>query len=415
MPSFHQQNTHMFIFLLKMNIWVFCVQNIIVTLHHVQYLQKNEHEPMAYDRTKPFNDLPCLPPANDVENDVEILKKLVVSSRALATVNSSIQRLPNPLMLVNTIALQEARTSTEIENIFTTEDALYKAVSDNMQEDKSNIATKEVLRYREALWTGHGLINRKDKIELSSVIGIVRQIKDSPIGLRSPQSLTVIRRGESEFRSGEVIYTPPRGEHILETLMENLLDYLNDDEKYPTDPLLKMCIAHYQFEAIHPFTDGNGRTGRILNLLYLVHKGLLTQPALYLSKYIILNKDDYYYNLGTVTQRKSWKVWILFMLDAVEKTALLTSQLIDSILAQMEATLSYGRTKIKWYNKEVNELLFSQPYIKPKLIGDLLNISSRTTLTKYFSELVNEKILSPVKDGKELYYINNDLLNILSN
>jgi Fic family protein len=368
---------------------------------------------MAYDRSKPFNDLPPLPPNPEIENDTDILKKLVSASRALATVNSSIMRLPNPLMLVNTIALQEAKASTAIENIFTTEDALYKAVSDTLQEDKANVATKEVLRYREALWAGYQLIKEDGHIDLESIIGIFRQIKNTSSGLRSPASLTVIQRGQSEFRPGEIIYTPPRGTGILEQLMDNLLSYLNDDKKYPTDPLLKMCFAHYQFEAIHPFPDGNGRTGRILNLLYLVHTGLLNQPVLYLSKYIIVNKDDYYYNLGIVTQRGSWKPWILYMLEAVEKTAQLTSRLIDSILAQMEATLAHAKGQIKWYNKEVNELIFSQPYIKPKLIGNQLNVTSRTTLTKYFNELVDAKILSPVKDGKELFYVNDDLIRIL--
>jgi Fic family protein len=368
---------------------------------------------MAYDRSKPFNDLPLLPPNSAIENDVDILKKLVTASRALAAVNSSIERLPNPLMLVNTIALQEAKASTAIENIFTTEDALYRAVSDTVQEDKANVATKEVLRYREALWTGYQLIKEDNHIDLDSIIGVFRQVKNSSAGLRSPASLTVIQRGQSEFRSGEVIYTPPRGPGILEQLMANLLDYLNDEQRYPTDPLLKMCFAHYQFEAIHPFPDGNGRTGRILNLLYLVHAGLLNQPVLYLSKYIIVNKDDYYYNLGIVTQRGSWKDWMLYMLEAVEKTAQLTTQLINSILSQMEATLAHAKSQIKWYNKEVNELIFSQPYIKPRLIGDQLNITSRTTLTKYFNELVDAKILSPVKDGKELFYVNDDLIRIL--
>lgn len=368
---------------------------------------------MAYDRTKPFNDLPLLPPGSGIENDVEILKKLVTASRALAAVNSSIMRLPNPLMLVNTIALQEAKASTAIENIFTTEDALYKAVSDTLQEDKANIATREVLRYREALWTGYQLIKEDNIINLESILGIFRQIKNTSSGLRSPASLTIIQRCQSEFRSGEVIYTPPRGAGILEKLMDNLLTYLNDDQQYTTDPLLKMCFALYQFEAIHPFPDGNGRTGRILNLLYLVHAGLLNQPVLYLSKYIIVNKDDYYYNLGIVTQRGSWKPWILYMLDAVEKTAQLTSQLINSILAQMDSTLVHAKASIKWYNKEINELIFSQPYIKPKFIGDQLNITSRTTLTKYFNELVDAKILSPIKDGKELFYVNDDLIRIL--
>lgn len=368
---------------------------------------------MAYDRTKPFNDLPLLPPGSDIENDVDILKKLVTASRALAAVNSSIIRLPNPLMLVNTIALQEAKASAAIENIFTTEDALYKAVSDTVQEDKANIATKEVLRYREALWTGYKLIKEDNHIDLESILGIFRQIKNTSSGLRSPASLAIIQRGQSEFRSGEVIYTPPRGTGVLEKLMDNLLAYLNDDQKYPTDPLLKMCFAHYQFESIHPFPDGNGRTGRILNLLYLVHAGLLNQPVLYLSKYIIVNKDDYYYNLGIVTQLGSSKPWMLYMLDAVEKTAQLTSQLINSILAQMDSTLAHAKDSIKWYNKEVNELIFSQPYIKPKFIGDQLNITSRTTLTKYFNELVDAKILSPIKDGKELFYVNDDLIRIL--
>jgi Fic family protein len=368
---------------------------------------------MAYDRQEPFNDLPLLPPGAEIENDVEVLKKLVTASRALAAVNSSILRLPNPLMLVNTIALQEAKASTAIENIFTTEDALYKAVSDTLQEEKADIGTKEVLRYREALWTGYQLIKKENHISLESILGVFRQIKNTSSGLRSPASLTIIQRGQSEFRSGEVIYTPPRGSGILEKLMDNLLSYLNDEQIYQTDPLLKMCFAHYQFEAIHPFPDGNGRTGRILNLLYLVHAGLLNLPVLYLSKYIIVNKDDYYYNLGIITQRGTWKPWVLYMLEAVEKTSELTSRLINSILAQMDSTLIHAKGQIKWYDKEVNELIFSQPYIKPKLIGEQLNITSRTTLTKYFNELVAAKILSPVKDGKELFYINDDLIRIL--
>ena len=199
----------------------------------------------------------------------------------------------------------------------------------------------------------------------------------------------------------------------MESKMANLIEYLNDDIKYPSDPLIKMCISHYQFEAIHPFSDGNGRTGRILNLLYLVNKGLLEQPVLYLSKYILINKDDYYYHLGVVTQRNSWKPWILYMLNAVEKTALLTNQLILSIISQMEATLLHAKTRIKWYTQEANEAIFSQPYIKPKILGDILGITSRTTLTKYFNELVDAKILSVSKEGKYVFYINNDLLQIL--
>jgi len=368
---------------------------------------------MAYDRNFPFNNLPLLPPPADIENDVGILRKLVSASRALASVNTSVLRLPNPFMLVNTIALQEAKTSTEIENIFTTEDELYKAISDSVQEDNANTATKEVLRYREALWEGHRLVNERNVIDMDCIIGVFRQVKNTSGGIRPPQSLTTIKRGQSEFRAGEIVYTPPRGVGLIENLMDNLLDYLNDDEKYPADPLLKMCFAHYQFEAIHPFQDGNGRTGRILNLLYLVNKGLLSQPILYLSKYIIVNKDDYYYKLGTVTQRGAWKEWVLYMLDAIENTALLTNNLINEILNQMNETLEYGKSKLKWYNKEINENIFSQPYLKPRVIGALIERSSRTTLSKYMTDLLKLKILSSQKDGKEVYYLNDDLIRIL--
>ena len=373
----------------------------------------DEPEQMAYDRSKPFNELPLLPPQKAVEEDIDVLKKLVTAARALASTNSNIHRLPNPTMLVNTIALQEAQTSTAIENIFTTEDELYKAVSETVREEHMTPGTKEVLRYREALWEGFNLIKENGKIDMDCILRTFRQIKDSTAGLRPPQTLTVIRRGQSEFRSGEIIYTPPRGAGVIEAKLDNMISYLNDDGKYPTDPLLKMCIAHYQFEAIHPFSDGNGRTGRILNLLYLVDKGLLEQPVLYLSKYIMVHKDDYYHHLSGVTQRGSWKPWILYMLEAVEKTAELTNQLVISIINQMEATLAHGRSKIKWYNKEVNELIFSQPYIRPKLVGDLLGVTSRTTLTKYFGELVEAGILGYAKDGRDVYYINNDLIQIL--
>jgi Fic family protein len=387
------------------------VHNFSLFCTCVHFIENFEH--MAYDRSKPFNSLPLLPPLNNIENDVDILKKLVISSRALATANSNVLRLPNPAMLINTISLQEAKASSAIENIFTTEDELYKAVSDSVKEDSANAPTKEVLRYREALWEGYRQLKIKGNIDLEGITAIFKQVKNTSGGIRPPQSLTVIQRGQSEFRSGEVIYTPPRGPGIIENLMENLIDYLNDDQRYNIDPLLKMAIGHYQFEAIHPFPDGNGRTGRILNLLYLVNKGLLDQPVLYLSKYIIVNKDDYYYNLGLVSQRGSWKPWILFMLEAVEKTAQLTNQLIESILAQMGSTLEYARHRIKWYNKEVNELLFSQPYLKPHSLGEKLQLSSRTTLTKYFAELTEAGILRPMRDGKEIFYINDDLIRIL--
>ncbi len=367
-----------------------------------------------YDRSLPYNDLPFLPPPPEINDDSDILRKLVSASRALASVNINVMRLPNPYMLVNTIALQEAKTSTEIENILTAEDELYKAISDEKGEGKTDASTKEVLRYREALWAGFHAMRETKILNLESILSIFRQVKNTTSGIRSPQANVVIKRGQSEFRPVEVIYTPPRGQDLLERLMENLISYLNDNDNYPSDPLVKMCVSHYQFEAIHPFQDGNGRTGRILNLLYLVHTGLLNQPVLYLSKYIIVNKSDYYYNIQAVTQLGSWKKWILFMLDAIEKTSVLTNNLITEILEQMHSSLTYARSKIKWYSKEVNEAIYSQPYIKPVIIGKVLGKSSRTTQSKLMEELVNAKILSPRKYGSEVYYLNDDLIRILA-
>jgi Fic family protein len=364
-----------------------------------------------FDRINPYNQLPLLPPPDVIDHD--ILMKWGYASRALAELNKNILRLPNPTMLVNTITLQEAKSSSAIENIFTTEDDLYKAVSDTIREETANANIKEILRYREALWAGYYDVLEKGKIDTDSIIKIYQQVKNTTQGIRPPQSQVVIRRGESEFRSGEVIYTPPRGKGIVEEKMNNLIQYLNDHKIYETDPLLKMAIAHYQFEAIHPFSDGNGRTGRILNLLYLVDQKLLSYPVLYLSKYIIENKDNYYYNLGAVTQAKSWKGWIIYMLDGVERTAKHTNRIIDETINQMAATLEYAKNELKWYNKEINETLFSQPYIRPKVIGSKLGITSRTTLTKYVSELERLGIVSKVQDGKEVYYVNNDLIRIL--
>jgi Fic family protein len=365
-----------------------------------------------FDRTIPFNQLPLLPPDKDII-DKEVLLKWGYASRNLAELNKNLLRLPNPNMLINTISLQEARSSSEIENIFTTQDELYRAVSDSVKEGNSSPAVKEVLHYREALWAGYNLIKEKNKISLETIISIYQQIKNTTQGLRSPQSQVVIRKGNSELLPGEIIYTPPRGDGVLKPYMENLIAFLNDNTASNLDPLLKMAIGHYQFEAIHPFSDGNGRTGRIINLLFLVDQRLLSQPILYLSKYIIENKTDYYYSLSSVTQRGDWKNWLLFMLDAVQNTSLVSNQLIDEIISQMATTLAYGKDKFKWYTKEVNEAIFSQPYIKPAILAKILNRTSRTTLTGYMQELTKLGILSPMKDGKEVYYLNNDLIRIL--
>lgn len=365
---------------------------------------------VKFDRNIPYNDLPNLPPSQHII-DKEVLMKWGLASRALAELNKNILRIPNPTMLVNTIALQEAQSSTAIENIFTTEDELYKAVSDTVREENSNPATKEVLRYREALWQGYHTLVKKAVFDKTIAVKIFQKIKQTTQGIRPPQSQVVIKRGESNLRPGEIIYTPPRGAGIVQQKIDNLFEFLNTDNDF--DPLLKMAIAHYQFEAIHPFTDGNGRTGRILNLLYLVDQKLLSHPVLYLSKYIISHKADYYHLLSGVTQRQVWKPWLLYILDGVENTARHTNQKIDEILAQMDATYAYTQKELKWYTLELNQALFSQPYIKQKLVGEITGATSRTTLTKYMQQLVELGVLSANEDGREVFYVNNDLLRIL--
>lgn len=369
---------------------------------------------IKFDRNIPYNQLPLLPLSSEII-DKEILAKWGFASRSLAELKRNILRLPNPGMLINTISLQEAKSSSEIENIFTTNDELYKAISDKIKEENANLSTKEVLHYRESLWAGYSDLMKNESFSLNSIISIYQRVKNTNTGIRPPQSQVVIRRGNSELKPGEIIYTPPRGSGIVEEKMNNLIEYLNNDSISNEDPLIKMAIAHYQFEAIHPFSDGNGRTGRIINLLYLVKTGLLSQPVLYLSKFIIDKKDDYYFLLAGVTQKNAWKPWILFMLTAIEQTAANTNQRIDEIVNQMDATLEYGKKELKWYSKEVNEILFSQPYVKPVSIGKAIGRSSRTTLTKYMSDLTNKKILSQKQDGKEVYFINNDLVRILEN
>jgi Fic family protein len=370
----------------------------------------NKLNKVKFDRNIPYNNLPNLPPSEDII-DKEVLIKWGLASRALAGLNKNILRIPNPLMLINTISLQEAQSSTAIENIFTTEDELYKAVSDTMKEESANVATKEVLRYREALWGGYSTLIKKQKFDKYVAIKIFQQIKNTKQGIRPSQSQVVIKRGQSEFKPGEIVYTPPRGDGIVEKKIDNLFEFLSSSNSF--DPLLKMAIAHYQFEAIHPFTDGNGRTGRILNLLYLVDQKLLSHPVLYLSKYIMGNKEDYYNHLSGVTQRQAWKPWLMYMLSAVENTAHLTNQKIDEILIQMSETHKHTQKKLKWYSMELNQALFSQPYIKQKLVGQITGVTSRTTLTKYMHHLVELGVLSANEEGREVYYLNNDLIRIL--
>lgn len=366
---------------------------------------------IPFDRNKPYNTLPLLPPPEEKIMTIEILKALNKANKALAELKGLAKKLPNQSMLVNTIAIREAKTSTAIENIFTTDDKLYKALSGN--ETNMEPTTKEVLRYRQALWEGFKTVKNKKTVTIDMMIKLYREIKQLKDGIRPPQTETVIMKRGSGPLGGSIVYTPPRGQKIIEQKLKNLVEFLNNDEKYNYDPLLKMAIAHYQFEAIHPFRDGNGRTGRILNILLMVQKDLLDFPILYLSSYIILHKEEYYANLNKVTSQRNWNRWILYMLSATEETALYTIKKITEIDRLFDKTLALVRKKHPAMKKEIVEKIFEQPYISPRA---LLSKDTRSvnTAKKYLKQLEKLKIVAPEKVGKEIIYLNIDLFNLLS-
>jgi Fic family protein len=370
-------------------------------------------ENIQYDKQTPFNQLPLLPPPEDRFLTIRVLTELAKAHRALGKLDGISLRLPNPDMLVNTISLREAKSSSEIENIFTTDDQLYKAISDKVKEHHANPATKEVIRYREALWAGYNKIKEGNKIDLGTIIEIYQQIKQTSSDIRPPYVNTIIKKTVEPLTRDEIIYTPPRGEGIIESKLKNLFEFVNSN-KYLYDPLIKLALSHYQFEAIHPFTDGNGRTGRVLNLLMLIQNRLLTHPILYLSKYIIDTKDEYYKHLIAVTQTQSWQDWIVYIIKGIEQMSHYTISLIESITGQMDATYEYAKKKLSFINKDIIEAIFMQPYIRRETIAKITGTKSRTTLTKYMRDLCNTGILEAKKEGRDVFYANNDLVNILA-
>jgi len=364
----------------------------------------------SFNRTKPFNQIPLLPPEDKKIFTKEVLLSLAKAHRSLGKLDGISKKLPNPLMLVNTISLQEAKSSSEIENIFTTDDELYKAISTT--DTSISPAAKEVLRYRESLWTGVQSIRQHKGIDLNTIIQIYQNIKQTQTGIRSEHSNVRIIKGGKSITSGEVVYTPPRGDQILNELLNNCSAYITNDKQFDIDPLLKMAISHYQFEAIHPFSDGNGRTGRILNLMILINKGLLTHPILYLSKFIINNKDSYYHYLNGVSARGDWERWLIYMLTAVNETADYTVEKIEEIMQQFEETRKHVDKHFPKLHYTVLEAIFTQPYIKAiHIVSE--KIKSRNTARKYLDQLCEIQVLELRHIGNEIVYINNDLVRIL--
>lgn len=355
-----------------------------------------------FDRKKPYNDLPLLPPKADIETK-DILRKTISAGRALAQLNGTLLNLPNPTLFLDTIYLQEAKASSEVENIITTNDELYKSlVADRKVE---NSATKEVLSYKEALWSGLEQLKTKPFITTNLCIRIVQCIKQNNASIRVTPGTTLSNT------QGEVIYTPPSGETVIREKLANLEKFINEDESI--DPLIKMALMHYQFEAIHPFADGNGRTGRILLLLYLKLSGLLDTPAIYLSEYIIKNKTEYYQRLRGVTEKNEWEEYILFMLDMIEQTSARGLERLNKITESIDKTAEEIKTKLpKIYSKDLVEVLFRLPYTKRQHLIDE-NIGNAKTVGNYLITLEENGFLKSVKVGKEKLYLNERLLKIL--
>ena len=365
------------------------------------------------DRNVPWNDIPSLPIKKELYQTVEILEKLGDAKAALGKLHGRSVVIPNQGMFINTITLQEAKRSSEIENIFTTDDELYKAYSDKNTESEG--ASKEVLRYREALWSGFNYLKGTKKFDKNYFIRVFQEIKQTRETIRPSFVPVTIKQGGSGPDAGKVIYTPPRDQAIINNRLDNLISFINDDLQFKIDPLLKMAIAHFQFEAIHPFRDGNGRAGRVFNINYLTNKGLLELPILFLSRYILDHKDDYYNGLMGVSQRGDWKSWLVFMLTAVENTSIETFNKINDIVAAKDSILDYIKKEEGKLRRPENIVgfIFTQPFTKVKHLVEA-GLYSENTARDYLNKLCEMQVLEKKEMEGHHYYLNLELYRILS-
>ncbi|WP_144606453.1 Fic family protein [Algoriphagus algorifonticola] len=360
---------------------------------------------MATKLNKVFNDLPLLPPNKSLVETIAILKQESKSAVALAELKGLTNTLPNPNILINAVILKEAQASSGIENVITTQDKLYQALY--AKSTKPDGATKEVLRYREALLMGTRLIKERGFLNTNGIIAIQKELEENNAGLRKLPGTALIND-----LTNEVIYTPPDNFDTISNLMENLEEYLNNDAD-DISPLIKLAIQHYQFESIHPFYDGNGRTGRIINVLFLILKGLLNEPVLYLSSYIIQNKGDYYRLLQEVRTKNNWEDWILYMLKGIEQTAQSTIEQINKIKHLFSETQKLVQDKLpRIYSKDLIEQLYIHPYCKIEFLVNNLGIE-RKAASRYLSSLEELGVLKSQQKGKEVIYINTKLYNLL--
>lgn len=365
------------------------------------------------DRNKPWNELPELPINDQLFRTIEIYEQLAKAKEALGRLQGRSIAIPNQGLLINSISLQEAKASSAIENIFTTDDELYRAYSENKAEQIESSA-KEVLRYREALWSGHEYLKKQHEFDRNYFVSVYKEIKQTNDGVRPHFVQVYIRQGGSGPNAGQTIYTPPRGEGIVEAKLDNLIEFINNDQLFRIDPLLKMAISHFQFEAIHPFRDGNGRAGRVFNIHYLTKKGLLDYPILYLSRYINEHKDEYYGGLSGISQRGDWHTWLMFMLKAIEITSLITFQKINDIISAKDAIQKAVEkdTDIRRPDQLI-QLIFTQPFTKVKHLTDA-KLFAENTARNYMNKLADIGVLEKKTIQGHHYYLNMELYRILS-
>ncbi|PSL27858.1 Fic family protein [Dyadobacter jiangsuensis] len=358
---------------------------------------------MKYSPVKPYNNLPDLPPKGKLETKA-VFKKLISASRALSELKGAITNLPNPLLFIDTINLQEAQASSAIENIITTQDALFQASI--VEKNIDDAPTKEVIHYKDALWYGLEEIRKRPVLTTNLFIAIMQIIKENQSGIRNIPGTQL-----KNPASSQVIYTPPDSEEVIRKKLAALENFINIDDDL--DPLIKLALIHYQFEAIHPFFDGNGRTGRIILLLYLKQCGLLDLPALYLSSYILKNKNAYYLNLRHVTEKGNWENWILYMLDMIEVTSRESRSRIEHIAALMkEMGEEIQKALPKIYSKDLLEVLFRLPYTKRSSL-EVAGLGNIKTAGNYLKSLEEKNFLQSVNVGKEKLYLNFRLMNLL--
>ena len=333
-----------------------------------------------------------------------ILKRLASSSRALAELKGIAASIPNQGILINTLGLQEAKDSSEIENIVTTHDELFK--DDVLPEAFANAAAKEVLRYRQALRVGFERVRDSGLLTVNHIIEIQGELERNHAGFRKLPG-TALKDG-----GGQTVYTPPQDPAEIIELMRGLERFINTPELFSADPLIKMALIHHQFESIHPFYDGNGRTGRIVNVLYLVKEGLLDIPVLYLSSHIVRTKADYYRLLQTVRAHDRWEEWVLYMLEAVEVTAGQTIATIHAIKAALFDYKHRIRSGFKFYSQDLINNLFTHPYTKIEFVQRDLGVS-RVTASKYLDALADGGFVRKHRQGRGNYYINLALSAVL--